>query len=271
MATGNFIMFLDSDDLMDPECIKKRQTKIESYPNKDFYVFPVALFNDELKIVDFLCSNLETDNDLEGFLRSTGGWHTSSSVFENKFLKENLRFNEEALSWQDVEFHIRVLLKSNNYIKFKSEEPDIYVRLSNHPRISNSFWDFNKLRSRIKTIFSIEDTLPERHQKKYSSDLLKFYFYFLEISAKKLNQSEFENVLEIWQKSKNYETTPHSKALKNYLVLHNFLTRNRLKALSFTLYKSRKIIFRERFHIPQKRKKLKNSFRLEKRIRHTEY
>ncbi len=81
-AAGNYIVFLDSDDVLAPWCLEKRVQTIKSNPGFDFWVFPSAMFKlvpgDSIKRWNILN---KTENDLIRFLLQDMPWHTSGPIW----------------------------------------------------------------------------------------------------------------------------------------------------------------------------------------------
>lgn len=255
MASGNYIMFLDSDDIMASFCVEQRIKSIRNNSGKNFYVFNVALFSPMTNKAEFLASNLNIKDDLDGFIKYTGGWHTSGSVFKSEFLKNNLSFDLEAQSWQDVEFHIRAILKSDNYMKFPASKADIFVRIDDGNRISNSSWTFEKLYSRIHIYLKIQSSIYQNTGRDYKKEFGQFYFYFLEIAARKLRKEDFLRLYHFWSKSYPFKNSI-LKWKKYYLLLLATLSKKEISFLGGILYKLIRIPFGQSLKFPQKKRKL---------------
>ncbi|MDT0687443.1 glycosyltransferase family 2 protein [Autumnicola psychrophila] len=253
IARGKYLMFLDSDDLLDPTCIEQRLSYASQMPGKDYYIFNVALFSPDTMIADYLAANLETKDDLDGFIKYTGGWHTSSSLFKSEFVRKNLHFDTRALSWQDVEFHIRAIIISENYQKFKNSKPDVYVRISAISRISTSEWSYEKLYSRILIYSEIQDLILKRTGRNYKKEFLYFYFFYLEIAARKLQQESFSKIFKLWKSRYAYDVP---KGTEVYLHSLNYLSRKPLNILGAILYKANRIFYGDSLRFPQKKVKL---------------
>ncbi len=215
IAKGSYIMFLDSDDLMDPNCISRRMEVVQSNSQNDFYVFQAALFSHETYIVKNLWSNIGLDNDLNAFINSNG-WCISNSLFSTNFLKNNHYFNEDAQSWQDVEFHIRALLKTTNYSKYPNTQPDVFIRVSNIARVSNTNLSYKRIHSRLEGYLTIEKEFLINNIRSFEKPFLIYYFKYLEIAARTLPGLEFI-------------------ALRDYLFSNTKINNRKLKYLRFYL------------------------------------
>lgn len=266
LASNKYIMFLDSDDLLDPQCLEQRLNLIKKFKKKNFYIFNVALFNHENYIAEYLCADINSTNDLEGFIKYTGGWQIPSSVFNRKFLKGNLYFDEEALSWQDVEFHIRALLKTKNYLKFICSDPDVYIRIGNHNRISNSKWSYHKIFQRITTISKIEKSLLIGNEENYENQIFLFYFRYLEIGARTLNLSEYSNLKNFF-KLENQLRSKLKFQMFRYLDLQNFLYRKNHRQIGSILFRILRVFYSKKLAFPQKKILLDNPINIKTRYK----
>ena len=127
MARGEFMIFLDSDDLLLPHCLSERVARLRADERLDFIVTQTGVFTQaEQPHAEHYWSSLQHANDLDGFLLNQG-WITSSTTFRSRFVR-NIPFNETALCWGDYEFHLRVLLANPRYRKFPDSEPDWLYR-----------------------------------------------------------------------------------------------------------------------------------------------
>lgn len=109
-AIGEFIMFLDSDDLLSPMCLEKRVEIIENNKQLDFAVFPMGSFLK--KVGDLTYSwNPVKEKALEKFLSHELPWAICQPIFKTSFLKENnYRYSDKYSRLQDVYFHTIMLL-----------------------------------------------------------------------------------------------------------------------------------------------------------------
>ena len=250
LATGDYIMFLDSDDIMDENCINNRLKLIKKNENYTFYVFPTALFNEDYK-VNYLTNNFFYENGLEGFLNYEGGWHTSSSVFKTDFLKKNHYFDINAISWQDVEFHIRAILKDLNFKIFPNQNPDVFIRQASHSRISNSKWNYEKLNSRINLISQIEkEIISYTNSDKYTRYFKIQYLWFLNLAARNLTKIQFKYLL---QKMYTQSNLKFSRKDLIFLKAQNYFSNKDIPFVPAILFRTYKLCYSGRFEYPKKK------------------
>lgn len=150
LAKGQYLIFLDSDDLLAPFCIESRLSFFQENPVCDFLVFPIAYFDATPGDSDTLLNELDTgENDLDRFLAGDLPWITSGVIWRKDSFERLGGFDESLLASQDVELHIRALAMNLHYKK-PSNLFDCFYRKSNHESISkDSIKDKEKIRSRI--------------------------------------------------------------------------------------------------------------------------
>ncbi len=137
-AKGEYVVFLDSDDLLAPACLERRAEVMASNPKVDFAVFPTWIFHDQPGDTRFLWNTFKPENDLDRFVRGDPAWHTSGPIWRRTSLEQVVSWDERALCAQDWEFHIQALAAGLDYIKIP--EPDSFWRYSRPGSIS-SFWN----------------------------------------------------------------------------------------------------------------------------------
>jgi len=232
-ARGEFTLFLDSDDLMAPWCLEQRLSLFDSCPEKDFIVCQTALFRHEEYFADRLHSALKSEDDLRAFIRMHG-WGTSSTFFKTNFLRHH-KFDEQARSWQDIEFHIRLLLKRPNYRKFPDSKPDVFKRFGGGDQISATNVGYARLESLLQLFRRLEKELLTQDVA-FQEEFLMYYFKFLEIGARVGDYGDFQRLMEIWQDSPTHHIKP-AKMFATYLRLQAILSK-------FGLYKLGSVPYR---------------------------
>lgn len=115
-AIGDFIVFLDSDDLLTVECLSGRITSITKNKNNYFWVFPMMIENGNFK----KSVQIPNCNDyLIEFLSCRIHWGIMCTIWDADFLKSIKGFNPLYPRLNDPEIHIRAFLFSNsNFVVF---------------------------------------------------------------------------------------------------------------------------------------------------------
>ena len=103
-SKGNYLIFLDSDDLLSPWCMEERISIMESDDKFDYVIAPGCIFEDTPRDAHLLWNKLALDGytDLVRYLNGDPVWQTAGVLWKKEFLiRNNLFFSEEARSSQD--------------------------------------------------------------------------------------------------------------------------------------------------------------------------
>lgn len=110
---GNYIMFLDADDLLYPHCFKKRIKTVQDNDPLDFIVFQM----DALSPLGMVKGRYQTkiyDNYLYAFLAHNIAWSVTCPLWDTRFLKEKvIGFDERLNRLEDPDIHTKALLVEN--------------------------------------------------------------------------------------------------------------------------------------------------------------
>lgn len=201
LSEGEYLMFLDSDDVLAKECLSHRLEMIKIYPNRDAWIFDTSIFQNEIGDDSRMWNKLETnDSDLIRFLKSDPPWSISGPLWRNKDLRF---FDEKAIGGQDWEFHIRYLLKGVDYIKIEGLPKSSFVycrRNSNRNTVSTG----QKNKSELLLISDlnsdvIKDVFLQTKDEKVHQEAV---YFLLRSSVRERKSNHIKNALEIWKVSK---------------------------------------------------------------------
>lgn len=123
-AKGEYLMFLDADDLLAPHCLHERVGYLKSNPGLDFAVFQAETFG---KYVTLLTGPRQ--NYLESFIGFDFAWTVSSPLWRASFLETIRGFNTRLVRFEDPEFHIRALAKGPKFEVLHYSAPDMFYRI----------------------------------------------------------------------------------------------------------------------------------------------
>lgn len=176
-AKGDYVIFLDSDDLLAPHCLEKRIEIIAHQPDLDFSVFQMLIFSGEPGGTEesFLWNIEKKEPDLQRFLRLDGVWSITGPIWKKEALKKIGGFNENLACWQDVDLHLKALMYPLKYRKFIDLLPDSYCRRHSEGSISqNRINTPEKLQSRwdvFKSAYRQISKYPSDRQERLLSNL----------------------------------------------------------------------------------------------------
>jgi glycosyltransferase involved in cell wall biosynthesis len=125
-AAADFIIFLDSDDLLMAHCLSRRLEVIERNSDIDFALFQTRIFISIPGDTNLTFNQELLGDDLLRFLFFEPPWIITGPIWRKTTLKKLGGFDESLLSWQDIDLHVRAILSPCRYLRFV--EPDHFVR-----------------------------------------------------------------------------------------------------------------------------------------------
>jgi glycosyltransferase involved in cell wall biosynthesis len=127
IANGEYVVFLDSDDLLLYTCLEGRMIRIQENKGFVFFVFPMLIENVRENRRKAAIPNSE--NYLIDFLSCKIYWQTMCTIWEINFIKKINGFKELFPRLNDPEIHIRGMIAAkNNFKVFNEIEPDSIYR-----------------------------------------------------------------------------------------------------------------------------------------------
>ena len=217
-AKGEFLVFLDSDDLLAPWCLEQRIESVRELPENDLWVFPVLLFYDQPGDRAILWNNMDSEEDPIRFLQSDPPWHTSSPIWRRSAFLNLGGFNEKIVYGDDSDLHFRALLAELRLAKFPDALPDVFVRRSNQDRITSGMKP-DILESRLSRLSEMTKLLRTRG----SARLLNTFEgqYFVEAEFLLFNaiapQDGIARVIELWRS--DFPISKYRALARGYLRL----------------------------------------------------
>lgn len=184
-SKGQFILFLDSDDLLTDFSLELRIKTILKFPNMDFWAFSTALFEKEVVDAQFYW-NLPNENEsvLSRFLRMDALWQTSGCIYEREFLIRLNGLSPDRSIWQDFELHLKALIVSNSYKIEFCQSPDVFIRTGDPTSLSRSTpfsGNFEILKERIDFLEEVFSFSKEKGRGLTRSEMYSLFSlqYFL--------------------------------------------------------------------------------------------
>lgn len=126
-AKGEFVIFLDADDLLEANCLEYRVKKI-SESDADFCVFSMGTFYNEIGDSKSQWKP-ESKHPLKDFFSHRLPWSVLQPIWKKSFLNQIGGFDENIPRLQDVELNTRALLHPGvKYFVFP-DRLDCYYRI----------------------------------------------------------------------------------------------------------------------------------------------
>jgi glycosyltransferase involved in cell wall biosynthesis len=138
-TSGDFIVFLDSDDLVAPWFVADQLKLVELFPEYDLWVYSMLTFKHHPGDKDILWEKdfLKAKDFLEIILLKDNPWSGSAVLWRKKAFEDFGRWNERLICWQDWELHLRVILSNLSIKEDLKDRPQIFVRRNNVSQITN--------------------------------------------------------------------------------------------------------------------------------------
>jgi glycosyltransferase involved in cell wall biosynthesis len=160
LCKGEYVVFLDSDDLLDCKALKERVI-IASSSNCDMVVSHSLAFREKVGDMSLIWNKLnkkESNEDLLiRFFNVDMPWCTNAVLWKKNFLIRINGWNENLVAWQDWDIHVRALLKGAK-IEVIDGFPDNYIRynaLNNIGGKYNTKQYYVSLGIMIKSVFGV--------------------------------------------------------------------------------------------------------------------
>lgn len=109
-SRAEFVVFLDSDDMLAPFCLERRLSDILNRPDLDFIAYPCLLFRTR-PLDRLIIWNTQNDRSLlERFLCHDAPFQTSGPIWRRSSLIGKVCWEDDLPGWQDWVFHVEALL-----------------------------------------------------------------------------------------------------------------------------------------------------------------
>jgi glycosyltransferase involved in cell wall biosynthesis len=148
-CTGDYLIFLDTDDLLAPFCLEQRVSALEEKRDCDFVIFPMLIFKKNTDDLNILW-NIETaEDDLSRILKGDPICQGTGTLWKKTSFQKIGMWKEDLMLWQDIELHIRSLLWPVKFAKKMDLIPDVYLRVSDDSLSRVGYFSKSKMLSRI--------------------------------------------------------------------------------------------------------------------------
>jgi glycosyltransferase involved in cell wall biosynthesis len=118
-AQGEFVVFLDSDDVLTASCLEQRVAHFSQSPHLDFMVFQAELFKKKPGDSGFIFNVTNQRCAIDRFLYLDYPWQTSGPIWRRESLQRIGGWDETLPSWQDWELHLRAVCRGLAFVEVK--------------------------------------------------------------------------------------------------------------------------------------------------------
>jgi glycosyltransferase involved in cell wall biosynthesis len=246
-ALGDYVIFLDSDDLLHENCLKNRIKVKNENKNHDVWVFKMQEFDGDNygKIYNLYTMSFEINKSyLKLFLRHKIPFTVTCPLWKTSVIKKINGFDENFLRLEDPDLHCRALDENFSFFFDKNTDPDCYYRINDNSEkryknkefMNNVFDSFYKFITKYSTTILSRITNNELKVELNLIILRVFKDYILVSSFDKKQFKKFYNL----GKKKEILSSKDLLLLK-LLSIYMLLGFNKYKGLGF--YSFRKFAF----------------------------
>lgn len=169
-STGEYLLFLDSDDLLESFCLENRVKALSEHPYLDFGIFPSLLFRNTPHDLQLWWNIDKPQNELIRQFHQDAICQTSGILIKREAYSRLGQWDEDLFLWQDIDMFFRAYIQGFRYKKFFDFSPDLHIRRLETSLSRSNLFTYEKQMSRIIVIkraisllkrFSLEELVPE--------------------------------------------------------------------------------------------------------------
>ncbi len=148
-SDANWLIFLDTDDLLHPECLKQRLSAAQCAEESEVRFFPTLVFEKNTEQC-WLWDDPHLPTEwLEGVLTMRPPAPGSGTIWPRKLWDSRGGWREDLTVWQDIELHSRAHWNGVQFHPAQGAFPDFFIRSSPDSLSRVGFHSKGKLDSRM--------------------------------------------------------------------------------------------------------------------------
>ena len=167
-CSGEYVMFLDTDDIIEPFCIEQRIKAIQSDSDLAFAIFPSLMFCEKPYDMNRWWNiDKETPEIIRQLHQDAICQGTGVLWTKEAFIRIGM-WDAALYLWQDIDLFLRAYIQNYKYKKFFDLPPDLHNRVTDTSLSRGNFFAVEKQKSRIKVIknaVQLLNTFGKQHLK----------------------------------------------------------------------------------------------------------
>jgi glycosyltransferase involved in cell wall biosynthesis len=158
-SAGSYVMFLDTDDIIEPFCLEQRVAAMEANPELDFAIFPGLMFEKVPNDLGLWWNIDKAEDELTRQFKQDAICQGTGVLWRKKSFERIGMWDASLMLWQDVDLFFRAYIQGYRYKKFFDFPPDLHNRVSQDSLSRKNFLAPAKTLSRCKVIRRAVDLL----------------------------------------------------------------------------------------------------------------
>ncbi|MFT3846463.1 MAG: glycosyltransferase family A protein [Lacibacter sp.] len=221
IASGEYVMFLDTDDLIEPFCLQNRVDSMLAHPELDFGIFPSLMFSKKPHDLNLWWNTDKPVSELKRqFYQDAIAQGTGILIKKESFIKVG-KWDEQLHLWQDIDLFFRLYIQGYQYRKFFQLPPDLHNRVNEKSLSRSSFLTWEKLKSRIAVV---KNTVALLKQYQKTEFITEARYMLAEIVSGLARTGRFTEAGDFvnWGKEEKVISAHEMNLLKNYMMYYRF-------------------------------------------------
>lgn len=260
-ARGEYILFLDSDDFLEPVALEASIERIEK-DKSDLVVFDWKYYKTSNKTYSYVNKDkFFRKNILEGKeclkLLSIKHYFTVNKLYSKKFLQENDIKYGEGYIYEDIEFWVKVSIRATKVSLIHS--PLYNVRISKTSTTKTNHDTNFHCDSYIKAVEQVvkltKNQKEEEYYYLYKYLIQKFFLYYNKRTPKEYKRKFINDFIKAMKPTELINLKVPNRLTRLYYVMNIF--RNERKKLFIIIYK----MYEWKKEYKRKRKDIKNKLK----------
>lgn len=152
-SNGAYVMFLDTDDIIEPFCLEQRVGAMEHQPELEFAIFPGLMF--EKRPHDLgLWWNIDKpeEDELSRQFKQDAICQGTGVLWRKEAFERIGMWDTSLMLWQDIDLFFRAYIQGYRYAKFFDLLPDLHNRVNPNSLSRGAFFSKEKTVSRYEVI-----------------------------------------------------------------------------------------------------------------------
>jgi glycosyltransferase involved in cell wall biosynthesis len=230
-ALGNFVIFLDSDDKLEPFCLQQRVSSMINNPSHGMIIFKqYKWYSNEKSPFSLFTGKAENREEaIEAFMKMDAPWQTMAPIWRKTTLEKLGGFDEMLVYMEDPDLHLRALLDKDVAVSFEYNLlPDNFYRLNNMSGSKLEIFYTNSIVSRIfflrKWVEAVNTISDDSNRKKYKNFIHIGFFTFLKTFVLARLKNHIEDVKSLCTLLLKNSVISKTEMVKLNIVFNIFLS-----------------------------------------------
>lgn len=164
MCDGDYVMFLDTDDLIEPFCLENRVRAMDAAPELDFAIFPGLMFEHVPHDLGLWWNIDKPEDELTRQFRQDSIAQGTGVLWRRESFVRIGMWDLELMLWQDIELFFRAYIQGYRYRKFFDLPPDLHNRINPTSLSRGQFFAPAKQWSRVRVAKRVAAMLRKNGQ-----------------------------------------------------------------------------------------------------------